>query len=105
MEQFENVAIVKKANSYFNGQVTSRTVLFADETKKTLGIMLPGEYEFGTAAAEVMEILAGKADVLLPGQTEWKTYQEGDVFQVSANSKFQLKVQTVVDYCCSYIEK
>jgi len=105
MEQFKDVAIVKKANIYFNGQVTSRTVLFADGTKKTLGIMLPGEYEFGTAAAEVMEILAGKADVLLPGQSEWQNYQEGDVFQVPANSKFQLKVQTVVDYCCSYIEK
>jgi len=105
MEQFDNVSIVKKANIYFDGKVTSRTVLFVDGTKKTLGIMLPGEYEFGTAAAEVMEILAGKAHVLLPGQSEWRNYQEGDVFQVSANSKFQLKVQTVVDYCCSYEEK
>lgn len=102
MEQFENVAVVKNANVYFDGKVTSRTVLFADGNKKTLGIMLPGEYEFGTGAAEVMEILAGKMEVLLPGQNEWQVFSDGDSFQVPANSRFKLKVQTVVDYCCSY---
>lgn len=102
MEQFENVAVVKKANVYFDGKVTSRTVLFADGNKKTLGIMLPGEYEFGTGAAEVMEILAGKLEVLLPDQNEWQVFSAGDSFQVPANSRFKLKVQTVVDYCCSY---
>ncbi len=105
MDKFENVTIVKKANIYFDGKVTSRTVIFPDGTKKTLGIMLPGEYEFGTAAAEVMEILAGQMEILLPGQQAWKTVQGGDVFQVPANAKFQLKVQTVADYCCSYLEK
>ena len=75
MEQFENVTVVKKANVYFDGKVTSRTILFADGNKKTLGIMLPGDYEFGTAAAEVMEMLAGQMDVLLPGQSEWRTFK------------------------------
>jgi uncharacterized protein YaiE (UPF0345 family) len=102
MDQFENVSVVKKANVYFEGKVTSRTILFADGTKKTLGIMLPGEYEFGTAAAEVMEILAGELEVLLPGQSIWNTYKGGECFQVPANSRFALKVKTVADYCCSY---
>lgn len=57
MEKFENATIVKKANIYFDGKVSSRTVLFADGSRKTLGIMLPGDYEFDTAAKEVMEIL------------------------------------------------
>ena len=104
MEQFEKVAIVKKANVYFEGKVTSRTVIFADGSKKTLGIMLPGEYEFGTAAAEIMEILAGEMIVLLPGQSDWLTYKAGDSFQVPAESRFKLKVLLVTDYCCSYIE-
>lgn len=104
MEQFEKVAIVKKANVYFEGKVTSRTVIFADGSKKTLGIMLPGEYEFGTAAAEIMEILAGELIVLLPGQSDWLTYKAGDRFQVPAESRFKLKVLLVTDYCCSYIE-
>lgn len=102
MEQFDNVSVVKKANVYFDGKVTSRTVIFADGSKKTLGIMLPGDYDFGTDAAEVMEILAGEMEVLLPGQTEWQTYVGGDSFHVPANSRFKLQVKSVADYCCSY---
>jgi len=102
MEQFDNVSVVKNANVYFDGKVTSRTVVFADGSKKTLGIMLPGDYDFGTEAAEVMEILAGVMDVLLPGQTEWQSYKGGDRFHVPAHSRFKLQVQIVADYCCSY---
>ena len=105
MSQFENVAVVKKANIYFDGQVTSRVVLFADGTRKTLGIMMPGEYEFDTNAKELMEIQAGELDVLLPGETEWKTITGGESFEVPANSLFQLKVKTVTDYCCHYIQE
>jgi uncharacterized protein YaiE (UPF0345 family) len=57
--KFENVTVVKAANIYFDGRFTSRTVEFADGTEKTLGIMLPGEYEFGTVKKEIMEILSG----------------------------------------------
>lgn len=103
MSQFDNVSIVKEANIYFEGKVTSRTVLFPDGTKKTLGIMLPGDYEFGTAQEEIMEILGGKLDVLLTGENEWKTFTGGTSFRVPANSSFKLKVQEVTDYCCSYI--
>jgi len=102
MEKFDGVSVVKKANIYFEGKVTSRTVKFADGTHKTLGIMLPGEYEFGTEAAEEMEILAGEMSVLLPGESEWKTVKSNEVFHVPANSRFKLKVHQVVDYCCSY---
>ena len=101
--QFNNVSIEKKANVYFNGNVTSRTVLFPDGTRKTLGIMMPGEYEFGTDSAELMGMLGGNMDVLLPNESEWKSYAEGDSFHVPAKSSFKLKVNTVVDYCCSYL--
>ncbi len=104
MSQFENVTAVKAANIYYDGKVTSRTLLFADGSKKTLGILLPGEYEFGTEAAEIMEMLAGEVEVLLPGETEWQTLVGGETFNVPANSKFGIKVNTVADYCCSYIE-
>lgn len=101
--QFENVTVIKKANVYFDGKVTSRTVLFANGEKKTLGIMMPGEYEFGTGAKEIMEVLGGSMDVLLPGETEWKTFSEGEAYEVAANSKFKLVIKEVADYCCSYI--
>ncbi|QAB15656.1 pyrimidine/purine nucleoside phosphorylase [Hydrogenovibrio thermophilus] len=104
MSQFENVTAVKAANIYYDGKVTSRTLLFSDGSKKTLGILLPGDYEFGTEAAEIMEMLAGEVEVLLPGETEWQTVVGGETFNVPANSKFGIKVKTVADYCCSYIE-
>ncbi len=103
MSQFEQVTIVKKANVYFDGKVTSRTVLFADGTKKTLGIMLPGDYEFGTDAKEIMEILAGELRVQLPGSSDWIEIQGEGEFTVPANSTFKLEIRSVTDYCCSYI--
>ncbi len=101
-DKFENVTIIKKANIYFDGKVTSRNVHFPDGTRKTLGFMLPGEYEFGTAAAELMEIQAGEMDVLLPGHETWQTFKEGQSFHVPADSRFKLILKTPVDYCCSY---
>ncbi len=103
MSSFTNVEVVRAANVYFDGKVTSRTVLFADGSKKTLGVMLPGEYEFGTAVAELMEIQAGELDVKLPGNDAWITIKGGESFHVPANAKFQLNVKSVADYCCSYL--
>jgi uncharacterized protein YaiE (UPF0345 family) len=104
MSEFKNVTVVKKANVYFDGKVTSRSILFQDGSKKTLGIMLPGEYEFNTGDKEIMEILAGELDVLLPGRTGWKTIVGGEAFEVPAQSKFGLKVKTLTDYCCSFVK-
>ena len=81
-----------------------RTLVFADGTKKTLGVMLPGEYVFNTDKAEVMEILAGVLDVLLPGKTDWQKVKGGESYNVPAKSQFSLKVQELADYCCSFVE-
>lgn len=102
MSELKNVTLIREANVYFDGQVTSRTVVFTDGSKKTLGIMMPGEYQFGTDMDECMEIMAGEMDVLLPGVDEWQTFATGSQFDVPANSQFSLKVKTLVDYCCSY---
>lgn len=105
MSEFDNVTVVKKANVYFGGKVTSRTVIFADGSKKTLGVMLPGDYEFNTADKEIMEILAGDLEVLLPGAAGWQTVKGGESFEVPANAKFGLKIKELTDYCCSFINK
>ncbi len=102
--EFKNVTLIAKANIYFDGKVSSRTFFTAQGERKTLGIFLPGEYEFATAAEELMQILAGTVDVRLPGETEYRRYEADSQFTVAANSRFQLKVQTVTDYCCSYRE-
>ena len=103
MSEFKNITVVREANVYFDGKVTSRTVVFEDGTKKTLGFMLAGEYSFDTGVAEVMEMLGGEMDVLLPGSTHWQTFKAGASFDVPANSKFDLVVKAYADYCCSYL--
>ncbi|MCH2176375.1 MAG: pyrimidine/purine nucleoside phosphorylase [Lentisphaeria bacterium] len=101
---FTDVTVVKRANVYFDGKVTSRIIKFADGSHKTLGIMMPGDYEFGTLEAELMEILAGEVAIKLQGEDNWTTYKEGQSFNVEANSKFSIQVKELTDYCCSYIQ-
>jgi uncharacterized protein YaiE (UPF0345 family) len=103
MSDFENVTVVKKANIYFGGQVTSRSVLFADGSKKTLGVMQPGEYEFSTGVMECIEILSGELKWQLKGEGEWKKVSAGETFNVPMNSTFLMKMSVVTDYCCTFI--
>lgn len=103
MSEFANVTVVREANIYFGGAVASHTVLFADGTKKTLGVMQPGEYTFNTGAAELMEILSGELELQLAGENGWRRIGGGQSFKVPANSSFIMKVQTVSDYCCSFL--
>lgn len=74
--EFKEAAVIKKANIYFDGKVTSRTIILSNGEKKTLGFMLPGEYTFTTGAAEMMEALGGAAEVTLPGETMPRTCWE-----------------------------
>jgi uncharacterized protein YaiE (UPF0345 family) len=104
MSEFKGVTVVREANIYFDGNVTSRSVLFSDGSKKTLGVMLPGEYEFSTGDKEIMEIFSGDLDVLLPGESDWKAIKGGQSFEVAARAKFRLKVKKLTDYCCSFIK-
>lgn len=104
METLKNVELVKKANVYFDGNVTSRSFIDTDGSKKSLGIMMPGTYNFGTAEAELMEIIDGKVEVKLAGSDTWNTYNANTSFDVPANSNFDIKVETITDYCCSYIK-
>lgn len=104
VDRFDNVTAVKKANIYFEGRVTSRTLLFSNGQQKTLGIMLPGEYEFNTTKKELMEIMTGNMTVWLPDSTEWRTVKGGESFKVPGNSKFKVAVTEISDYCCSHLD-
>lgn len=104
MSDFTNVTVTRQANIYFDGLVTSRTLTFPDCSRKTLGIMQPGEFEFGTGAAERMEILSGELDVQLPGEDQWRPIGGGESFEVPANAKFSVRVRALTDYCCSFLE-
>ena len=101
---FENVTAVAKANVYFDGKVVSHSILFGDGSKKTLGLIRPGSYYFGTAAAERMEIVAGECVVTQKDSKESKTYGAGTYFDVPANSGFTIAVSSgLCEYICSFL--
>lgn len=103
--EFSNVTALTKANVYFDGKVVSHSILFADGTKKTLGLIYAGSYHFGTDKAELMEIVAGTCTVVLDGQSAKKTYAAGTAFDVPAKSGFTITIETgICEYICSFID-
>ena len=102
--QFAGVTVVTKANVYFDGNVVSHTVLMSDGAKKTLGLIRPGSYHFGTKAAERMEIVAGQCRVTLDGTTAAKEYAAGSLFEVPADSGFTIEVAAgLCEYVCTFL--
>jgi uncharacterized protein YaiE (UPF0345 family) len=104
MTSFSNVTVDAKANIYFDGKVVSHTVRFPDDSKKTLGIIYPGRYHFGTAAPERMEIIAGSCKVVLDGTSEVISVGADSSFDVAGNSGFTITVEeNVCEYICSFL--
>ena len=102
--EFRGVTAVTKANLYFDGRVISHTLIFPDETRKTLGLVYPGKFHFGTVKGERMEIVAGECAVRLDGQTSVNTYGAGQAFEVLAMSGFDIEVkQGICEYICSFL--
>ncbi len=101
--EYPNVTAVAKANVYFDGKVVSHTILLADGSKVTLGLIYAGDFHFGTDAPERMDITAGSCEVRLDGETTWKTYASGSFFQVPGKSGFDIKVASgIAEYVCSF---
>jgi hypothetical protein len=90
-----------KVNEYFDGKVKS-LAFTAAEGPATIGVMAPGEYEFGTSTVEVMTVVSGALTVRLPGTVAWKDYKAGESFTIEAGKKFQLKVAADAAYLCLY---
>jgi hypothetical protein len=102
--EFPNVTALAKANVYFDGNVVSHTILFVDGSKKTLGLIRPGTYHFGTAAAERMEITAGRCEARLDGEAESAVFEADSHFDVPANSGFTVTVnEGLCQYVCSFL--
>ena len=102
MNNYKNVDVDKLANIYFGGRVISHNIIFKDGSKKTLGVMLKGGYEFQTSSKELMEIHSGKLNFKIKGSKDWTLITEGMNFNVPKNSSFCLEVLELVNYTCSY---
>ena len=102
--EFRNVTVHAKANVYFDGKVISHTVITSDGDKKTLGLIFPGSFHFGTEKAERMEIVAGGCTVKIDGQTDSREFSAGTFFEVPAKSGFDIEVQSgLCEYICSFL--
>ncbi|MFE3545578.1 pyrimidine/purine nucleoside phosphorylase [Nocardia sp. NPDC059177] len=102
MSKFENVSVATKANVYFDGKCVSYSLELADGTKKSVGVIQPASLTFGTAAPEIMELVAGEAKVTLPGASEAVTYRGGESFEVPGDSSFDIEVIETMHYICHY---
>lgn len=102
--EFSGVTAVAKANIYFDGKVVSHSILFPDGSKKTLGLIYPGRFHFGTDKAERMEIVSGSCNVKLDGQAGSTDYASGQAFEVPAKSDFDIEVKSgICEYICSFL--
>ncbi len=102
--KFENVTALAEANLYFDGNVISHTILLSDGSRKTLGVILPGEYHFNTEAAERMEIVAGSCSYVLDDTSDVHNLTADSHFDVPANSGFTITVTEACHYVCSFLE-
>jgi uncharacterized protein YaiE (UPF0345 family) len=96
-----NFLTMFKTNEYFGGKVKS-IAFTTKECTATIGVMAPGEYEFGTSTVEHMTVTSGKLTVRLPGGSEWKDFKPFDTFIIEKDKKFQLIVKVESSYLCLY---
>jgi uncharacterized protein YaiE (UPF0345 family) len=102
--EFRDVTALTKANVYFDGKVISHTLLFPDGSKKTLGLIYPGQYHFGTDKAERMELTSGQCTIKVDGSSSSATYSAGQTFEVPAQSGLDIEVKSgLCEYICSYL--
>ncbi|HEX4190980.1 MAG TPA: pyrimidine/purine nucleoside phosphorylase [Marmoricola sp.] len=102
MTQLDNVTVLAASNVYFDGRCVSHTVLLPDGSRKSVGVILAASLNFGTAAPETMEIVAGSCRVRLAGSQEWTEYAADSSFSVPGESSFDIEVDEQLDYICSY---
>jgi uncharacterized protein YaiE (UPF0345 family) len=89
------------ANEYFNATVKSLGYE-TSEGKSTVGVMEPGDYQFGTDSHEIMTVVEGELVVALPGASEAISYKSGQTFEVAANSSFKVTAVGQTSYLCNY---
>jgi purine/pyrimidine-nucleoside phosphorylase len=94
--------VTTQANVYFDGKCVSHTVTLADGTRKSVGVVLPGQLTFNTGAPERMECVAGRCEYRLAGSDEWRPSGPGDSFSVPANSSFDIRVGEAYHYICHF---
>ncbi len=91
-----------KHNSYFDGKVQSLGYE-RNGRRATAGVIDAGEFHFNTDAAERMTVVTGELWARLPGESAWRAFPAGTVFEVPAKSGFDVKAAAPSAYLCEFL--
>lgn len=97
-----NGQIQTRANVYFDGKCVSHSLVLADGSKKSVGVILPSTLTFNTGAPEIMQLVDGHCRVKLAGADGWTEYVGGQSFNVPGQSSFEIEAVTAVHYICHF---
>ena len=101
-DRIDAVSVLTQANVYFDGKCVSHTVLLADGTRKSVGVILPATLTFNTGAPERMEVVAGRCRVRQAGSEDWLDYGAGQAFDVPGDSHFDIEAIEPTHYVCHF---
>ena len=80
-----------------------QSLTYGDENQEfSVGIIAPGEYEFGAIKKEVTTVTLGEINVWVEGNNSWKTYTKNETFSTPEHKNFKFKVDKVSSYICIY---
>lgn len=104
MTDFINSVDVKTlVNIYCDGKVQSRTLRYPDGKLQTLGVYLPGEFEFHSDGPEKVVMTAGAVEVLFPNDQDWRLVKKGEHYDVPANTVFKVRCSEIAEYICDFL--
>ncbi len=101
-DSLEPARVATQANVYFDGKCVSHSVTMPDGSRKSVGVVLPAQLTFRTAAPETMECVAGACESRLAGSDQWHASGPGERFSVPANSSFDIRVGEAYHYICHF---
>lgn len=101
-DKIDGASVMTKANVYHDGKCVSHSLVRADGSKVSVGVILPSTLSFNTGAPEIMECVAGECEYRLKGSDTWQRSRAGEQFKVPGNSSFDIRVAEAYHYICHF---
>ncbi len=99
----KSVDVKIMVNLYCDGKVQSRTLRYPDGKLQTLGVYLPGDFEFHSDGEEKVLITAGCVEVLFPSDSDWHQVKKNETYYVPANTTFKVRCTEIAEYICDFL--
>lgn len=98
-----SVDVKVRVNIFCDGKVQSRTLRYPDGRLQTLGVYLPGEFDFHSDGPETVVMTAGAVEVFFPGDKDWRLVKTGERYDVPADTKFKVRCSEISEYICDFL--